>query len=96
MQSQGNKIVGKSPSGTLVFDCPLCGNASSVTQERGVYAGAGVIHHCASCGGEVVFQPLTVERYLESISGGGDCCCLAPQCGYEPSTLIAPGSGGAG
>ena len=73
---------------TLVFDCPLCGGPSAVTGERGVYVHAGVIHHCAACGGEVVFQALSVERYLETVNGAVDCCCLADRCGYQPSTLM--------
>ena len=81
---------------TLVFDCPLCGGASAVTGERGVYVHGGVIHHCASCGGEVVFQALTLERYLEGVNGSVDCCCLPGQCEYESSTPVGPGSGGAG
>ena len=78
----------KRPNRTLVFDCPLCGGSPAVTGEHDVYVHAGVIHHCAVCGGEVVFQVLSVERYLEAVNGAVDCCCLADQCGYQPSTLM--------
>ena len=79
---------------TLVFDCPLCGGSPAVTGEHDVYVHAGVIHHCAVCGGEVVFQVLTVERYLEAVNGAVDCCCLADQCEHEFSTLMDIDIGG--
>ena len=86
----------KRPNRTLAFDCPQCGGYPAVAGERDVYVHAGVIHHCAVCGGEVVFQALTVERCLETVTGAVDCCCLADRCGYGPSTPadIGPGVGG--
>ena len=80
---------------TLVFDSPLCGGPSAVTRERDVYVHARVIHHCAACGGEVVFQALRVARYLEAVNGAVDCCCLADRREHESSTLMDIEIGGA-
>ena len=81
------------PHRTLIFDCPLCGQPSTLTAETEVHAGSGIVHHCVTCGGEVVFLALTVERFLESVNGSVDCCYADTPCGLEPSTLAGPGTG---
>ncbi len=75
---------------TLQFDCPLRGQPSAMTAEGEVHAGSGIVHHCITCGGEVVFQALSVTRYLESVGGSVDCCCLDGPCGLEPSIAAGP------
>ena len=72
----------------IYFECPTCHERFAQTEVWETDIHMGETCHCASCGGQIIFQALSMEQYSEMVKGPVDCCCVARQCEYEPTTLI--------
>ena len=72
----------------IYFECPTCHERFAQTELRETEIHMGETYHCASCGGQIIFQALSMEQHSELTNWQVDCCCVARQCEYEPSTLI--------
>ena len=73
---------------TLIFDCSSCRDPFAETQQPDVDIHSGATYRCSSCGEQVVFAAMTVDRYMDYANGAVGCCCAARTCEYEPSTLV--------
>ena len=72
---------------TLFFECPGCEERFAQTEEPDKDIFTGETYHCSACGVQVMLRALSMEQHSELVNGGADCCCLAAQCEYEPSTM---------
>ena len=73
---------------TLFFDCPGCDERFAQIEELDSDIHTGETYHCSACGVQVILRALSMEQHSELVNGRADCCCLAAQCEYEPSTMV--------
>ena len=63
---------------TLFFTCPHCDDQFAKVEEPDRDIHTGETYHCSSCGGQVVFKPLSVEDYAATANRRTDCRFCKP------------------
>ena len=72
---------------TIYFECPTCHERFAQTEVFETEIHMGETYHCGECGGQVVFQALSIEDYVPPPRARRDCYFCSPEpCKFGPST----------
>ena len=71
---------------TIYFTCPGCDKRFAHVEEPDRDLHTGETYHCSDCGGQVVFQALSMEDYAATDNRRRDCYfCKPDPCRFGPS-----------
>ena len=70
---------------TIYFECPTCHERFAETEPWETEIHMGEIYHRSACGGQVIFQALSIEEYVPPPPVRADCYFCNPEpCRFGP------------
>ena len=64
---------------TIYFECPTCHERFAQTEVFETEIHMGETYYCGECGGQVVFQALSIEEYVPTPQGEKGLLLLHPR-----------------
>ena len=72
---------------TINFECPTCHERFAETEHWETEIHMGETYHCSACGGQIIFQALSIEEYVPPPPARRDCHFCRPElCRFGPKS----------